>query len=141
MEEEKEDKGFKVTDRRMFSSEGKKVETSQTEESQQEEERPSSSEEKKAGEKEEQFEEVPLPEINFATFVFSLSHSSMLHLGELEHPVTKKIEKNLPMAKQTIDILTMLKEKTKGNLTKEEEALIENILYDLRMRYVKEVSK
>jgi len=141
MEEEKADKGFKVTDRRMFTTEDEKAETSQADESLLKEEKPPSPEGEKGGEKEEKIEEVPLPEINFSTFIFSLSHSSMLHLGELAHPVTKKVEKNLPMAKQTIDIIGMLKEKTKGNLTKEEQALIENILHDLRMRYVKEVSE
>ena len=54
--------------------------------------------------------------------------------------MTKQTVKNLPLAKQTIDLIGMLKEKTKGNLTSDEEKLMENILYDLKMRYVKAVS-
>jgi hypothetical protein len=141
MEEEKGDKGFKVTDRRMFTTDGEKEETPVTDESQLKEEKAAPLEGEKGAEEAEKIEEVPLPEINFSTFVVSLSHSIMLHLGELADPVTKKVEKNLPLAKQTIDILGMLKEKTEGNLTEEEQALMQNMLTDLRMRYVKEVSK
>jgi hypothetical protein len=58
-------------------------------------------------------------------------------LGEIQDPVTQQLAKNLPLAKQTIDLIGMLKEKTKGNLNPEEEKFIEHILYDLRMRYIK----
>ncbi len=79
-----------------------------------------------------------LPEINFPTFIISLNASGLLNLGALEDPTTGKRTKNLPMAKQTIDILTMLEEKTRGNLTDEEEKMLKNVLYDLRIIYVKE---
>lgn len=79
---------------------------------------------------------IPAPEINFAAFVLSLSGSAMFNIGAIPNPETGKTEKNLPLAKQTIDILEMLKEKTKGNLEPDEEKLIEDILYDLRMQYV-----
>lgn len=82
-----------------------------------------------------------LPEINFATFILSLNSSAMLHFGDFEDPVSGKKEKNLTMAKQTIEMIDMLKEKTKGNLTPEEEMLLENILYELKIRYVKESNK
>ncbi len=81
-----------------------------------------------------------LPSIDFATFVLSLSHSALLHLGEAPHPDTNRTEKNLPLARQTIDLIALLEEKTKGNLTGDEERLLHQILYDLRMRYV-ELSK
>jgi hypothetical protein len=77
-----------------------------------------------------------LPHIDFATFVLSLSHSALMHLGEAPNPETGKVEKNLAMARQSIDLIGMLEEKTKGNLTGEEERLIGQILYDLRMRFV-----
>ena len=83
-------------------------------------------------------QEPPLPEINFATFVVSMNASALLHLGAIEDPNTGQTNKDLAMAKQTIDILSMLEEKTKGNLTGEEENLLKNILYDLRIIYVKE---
>ncbi len=77
-----------------------------------------------------------LPAVDFHTFVLSLGSSALLHLGELEHPEGGATEKDLPLAKHTIDILSMLEEKTKGNLTSAEEKLMESLLYDLRLRYV-----
>jgi hypothetical protein len=79
------------------------------------------------------------PEINFSSFVLSLSTSVLYHFGEVPDPVTNKKQRNLTLAKQTIDILGILKEKTAGNLGSEEESLLTNLLYDLRMRYVKEI--
>lgn len=84
--------------------------------------------------------EAELPTLDFATFVLSLSHSALMHLGEAPHPESLEVGQNLPMAKQTIDLIGMLEEKTRGNLNGEEERLIEQVLYDLRMRYV-ELSK
>ena len=78
----------------------------------------------------------PLPTIDFATFILSLSHSALMHLGEAPHPETDQVEANLPLAKQNIDILGLLEEKTKGNLSGEEERLLAQVLFDLRMRYV-----
>ncbi len=81
-----------------------------------------------------------LPHIDFATFVLSLSHSALMHLGEAPDPETGSVERNLTLARQSIDLIGMLEEKTKGNLTGDEERLIGQILYDLRMRFV-ELSK
>jgi hypothetical protein len=76
-----------------------------------------------------------LPHVDFTTFVLSLSHSALMHLGEA--PLESgELELNLPLARQTIDLVGMLEEKTKGNLTGDEERLIAQILFDLRMRYV-----
>jgi hypothetical protein len=80
----------------------------------------------------------PLPAINFATFIFSLNSSALVQLGMMEDPMTGENVKNLPLAKQTIDILSMLEEKTRGNLAADEAAMLKNILYDLRIHYVKE---
>ena len=85
-------------------------------------------------------QEAVLPEINFINFLFSISTSALIQLGEIQDPVSQQSAKNLPLAKQTIDLIGMLKEKTKGNLTPEEAKLIENILFDLRMRYIKATS-
>lgn len=82
----------------------------------------------------------PLPPVDFHTFVLSLGSSALLHLGELEHPDAGAPQQDLALAKHTIDLLAMLQEKTKGNLTPPEAKLIESLLYDLRLRYV-EVSK
>jgi Domain of unknown function (DUF1844) len=77
-----------------------------------------------------------LPEIDFGTFVMSLASSVLVHLGEIAHPESAAAERNLPLAKQTIDILGMLQDKTRGNLSNEEQQLLTNLLYDLRMKYV-----
>ncbi len=79
----------------------------------------------------------PLP-INFSTFVISLNASALVNLGVMADPAKGEKTKNTGLAKQTIDILSMLEEKTRGNLTKDEENILKNILYDLRIRYVKE---
>lgn len=131
-----EEKGFIIKDKRTFSPETGEPEAEEPKEAKEEggaEETSSQREaEPAAG------EEAQLPEVNFSTFIFSLSSSALLHFGEIQDPTTGEKRKNLPMAKHTIDILAMLEEKTKGNLLPDEEQLVKNILYDLRMRYVKE---
>ena len=78
-----------------------------------------------------------LPQIDFATFVLSLSHSALVHLGEAPDPDTNETAHvDLGLAKQNIDILGMLEEKTKSNLTGDEERLLAQVLFDLRMRFV-----
>jgi len=124
---ERQEKSFVVRDKR-FSAKKEEKEESQIKE------------EKKVEEtlgEETTAQEGPLPEIDFTSFIFSLSTSVLIQLGEVKDPFTQKLVKNLPLAKQTIDLIGMLKEKTKGNLTPEEDKIIEHILYDLKMRYVK----
>jgi hypothetical protein len=82
-------------------------------------------------------DETPLPEITFTNLVLSISTSALIQLGEIEDPISKKASKNLPLAKQTIDLIGMLKDRTKGNVSQDEEKMMEHILYDLRIRYVK----
>ena len=77
--------------------------------------------------------------IDFLTFVVSLGSSALVHLGDAPNPETGKLEKNLVLARETIDVLSMLQEKTKGNLTPEEERFLGSLLYDLRLRYVEAV--
>jgi len=84
----------------------------------------------------EQATDQELPHLDFATFVLSLSHSALMHLGEVPDPDTNETQVDLPLAKQNIDILALLEEKTKGNLTGDEERLLAQVLFDLRMRFV-----
>lgn len=88
--------------------------------------------------KDHQDPDVP---IDFATFVLSLSSSAAYHLGLVPHPEDQTSCSNLPMAKQTIDILGILQEKTQGNLTGEEERLLSEVIYNLRMAFVNESKK
>jgi len=81
-----------------------------------------------------------LPAIDFSTFVLSLSHSALVHLGDAPDPSGGAAGKNLPLARQTIDLLALLQDKTRGNLDGQEERILDQALYDLRLRFV-EVSK
>ena len=128
-----QEKGFVVKDRRMFSQEGQPTPP--------EEPGPAEPQDRKPEDPSAAGAEpppTPLPEINFPTFIASLNASALVHLGVIEDPVSGKAEKNLAMAKQTVDILSMLQQKTVANLTPDEEAMLKSILYDLRILYVKE---
>jgi hypothetical protein len=74
--------------------------------------------------------------VDFHTFILSLGSSALLHLGELDQPGGEPGQPDLPLAKHTIDIIAMLEQKTKGNLSAPEAHLIESLLFDLRLRYV-----
>ena len=75
--------------------------------------------------------------INFVAFVLSLAHTAAVHFGDIPDPVSgDKGEVNLAAAQQMIDILSLLEEKTRGNLTAEERQLLEQVLFELRLRYV-----
>jgi hypothetical protein len=74
--------------------------------------------------------------VNFSTFVLGLSTQALLHLGEIPNPATRALETDLDAARQVIDILGMLADKTRNNLEPGEQSLLESALYDLRMRYV-----
>ena len=78
----------------------------------------------------------PLPKPSLTMFLAGLATQALIHLGELEHPVTRKKEVDLEEAKYSIDLLEMIEEKTKGNLTPEEKRYLDELLYDLRMRFV-----
>lgn len=82
-----------------------------------------------------------LPSIDFATFILSMGHSALIQLGEAPSPETNANEQNLPLAKQTIDLLGLFEEKTRGNLSGDEERLLGQLLFDLRMRFVEQEKK
>lgn len=140
MEEEKKGQGFVVRDKRHFDEAG----NIRSEES----EVPSSDEPTGATLKEDmgpgpdiQGNKHPggaSPEVDFIGFILSLSTTAMYHFGDIPDPYTQKAEKNLAAAKQTIDILSIIQEKTRGNLDEQEKELLEEALYELRMRFIKE---
>jgi hypothetical protein len=139
-EEEKitEGKGFTVQDRRRFSPETGEAREDAPEQPAATAPHPAA--EGEAGTQPQGREEA-LPEINFSTFVISLSTQALVHLGEIPNPVSGKLEVDVPVAKQMIDILAMLKDKTRNNLNASEDRLIEDVLFDLRMKYVEAVKK
>src|SRR5262244_952627 len=138
-EGEKQGKGFKVEDRRRFSETGEARDTSKTDEPSQEEPPRRTADAVLGGAADKS--EAQLPEINFSTFIISLSTQALMHLGEIADPLSGKSETDIPVAKQMIDILGMLQEKTRSNLDAGEETLIEDVLFDLRMKYVEAVKK
>jgi hypothetical protein len=78
--------------------------------------------------------------IEFSTFLLGLASSALIHLGDAPHPETGTPQKDLVLARQSVDLLTLLREKTQGNLTPEEDRFFDNLLADLRLRFV-EASK
>ena len=126
-----EEKGFVIKDRRSFDEKGdlKDKEAAQA------------PPEKAAGEppegRKKETTTSPLPEVSFTGLIFSLSSSALFHMGEIADPSTGENRKDLGLAKHAVDTIAMLREKTAGNLTPEEQKFVENVLTDLRWRYVK----
>ena len=77
-----------------------------------------------------------MSDLSFVTFVLSLASSAAIHFGDLPDPSGQELEPNLEGAAQMIAILSLLEEKTRGNLTAEERQVLEQVLFELRMRFV-----
>jgi len=134
MASEEKEKGFTVQDRRRFSSEGE----SKTDQSEEKPEAPGPAPRESAPtaavpEGEHHHAEA---EVTFTTFMVGLSTQALAALGEIPDPMSGERSKDLNAAQQLIDIIGMLREKTRGNLDRDEDGLIEAILFDLRMKYV-----
>ena len=130
---DEEEKGFVIKDRRSFDKDGglKEEESSEA--------KATPETEKRQEAKKDEEKRPLLPEVNFNSLIFSLSSSAFFNLGEIADPQTGERQKDLPMAKHSIDIIAMLRDKTKGNLNDEEQKFLDNILADLRLRYVKAI--
>ena len=132
---EEQEKTFKVTDRRQFTAEGDpKARDSQEPPAQS----PPPAESPPTVDEAAPSESPPsTPEpMDFASFLLSLGTSGMVQLGEIPDPMTGQKAENLEGARQTIDLLTLLKQKTEGNLSSDESHLFEQLLYELRMKFI-----
>lgn len=129
---EKEESGFKVADRRLFTADGDLRDAELSEPAAREIGIPTLGASPEVASR--SGGDQPM---TFEALIFSLSTTALLQLGMAPHPDTGKQEMDLPGAKQTIDILEMLQQKTRGNLTADEGQLLEECLYDLKMTYVK----
>ena len=89
-----------------------------------------------ASQKEEPKDAPAEPQLDFFNYIASLGFQTMIFLGEMPNPITNQVEKNLKQAKFLIDTLVILRDKTKGNLSKEEDDLLNGSIYELQMRYV-----
>jgi len=128
--------GFTIKDKRSSNQseeEAKTADASQPKETAPPEEKQAPPEEKESPPKDF--------ELNFSTFVLSLTSSAFYHLGDIPDPLTGKKEENLPAVKQTIDMLIMLKEKTQNNLDADEAKLLEQLIYELQMKYMAKAPK
>ncbi|MBI4445385.1 MAG: DUF1844 domain-containing protein [Acidobacteria bacterium] len=137
MTEEKEPGGFKITDRRQFTSEGELRQDAvklPREEKRTDEKRPPES--RRAAPSQPGEPRGTPPQIDFASFVLSLATTAMVHLGEVPDPATGRKNDNLDAAGEMIEILEMLQAKTSGNCSADEGQLLESLLYELRMKFL-----
>jgi hypothetical protein len=154
MEEQDDKRGFKVQDRRRFSAEGETKEGSDAPERSEPQDiksnpgasgaepasKPTASGDRPAAsgaqpESSRRSSEPPA-ELTFAAFLWSLSEQALAALGEVPDPSSGKVSRDLTMAQQMIDIIAMLRDKTRGNLDPQERAMLEEILSSLQMKYV-----
>lgn len=149
-EEEQKSSQFKVDDRRIFTAEGdlrsaegsgSRQEAPRTERS----ERPAEQGSEKPAAQESTSSEsafsskgtrTETPPVDFSSFLISLATTALVHLGEIPDPATGEASENLEAGKQMIEIISVLKEKTKGNLAEDENRLLDELLYELRMKYL-----
>jgi uncharacterized protein DUF1844 len=131
-EHDEERRGFQVKDRRRFSESGEaRSDVPEQEPTPSAEPGPAQAPPPRTGER-----PGGAAAVTFSTFVLGLSTQALLHLGEIPDPVTHAVARDLDAAKQVIDILGILREKTRNNLEPGEDSLLESVLYDLRMRFV-----
>jgi hypothetical protein len=139
MEEPESKEEFKVTDRRRFTGEGGTKESTEaqekpaTKEAPQEEQRQARAESKTTASQ-------PPPPMDFSMFVLSMANTALFQLGFIKDPDAGEAPKDLQGARQTIDLIALMEEKTRGNLTEQEAKIIKEALFQLRMAFV-EASK
>jgi len=135
MTKEQEEQGFRVTDKRGFREDGEPAAPETTEKA----------EETPPGEpspaKEDKTEKREIPPIDFPSYILSYYTQGLVLLGEVPNPYTNKKEEDVEAARHTVDILSMLEEKTKGNLSNEERQLLETVLYELRMKFMAKTNR
>jgi hypothetical protein len=140
MTKDREEQGFKITDKRSFSEDGEFQPETAAEETPAQGKTESSA---PAGDTRSP-RETPSEEsakIDFPSYILSYYTQGLVLLGEVPNPYTNKKEEDLDGARHIVDIVTMLQEKTKGNLAKEEERLVESVLYELRMKFMAKTNR
>jgi hypothetical protein len=141
MEEEKKEKSFVIKDKRLFDESGdvrRNIDAAPEKKPAEAKDEPAPEPVRTEKEPSDVPEENFFPEVNFSNFVLSMSTTAMYHFGDFPDPASGKADRNMMAAKQTIDILAMLRSKTEGNLDDNEKSLLDGLLFELRMRYVKE---
>jgi hypothetical protein len=137
MDKENEEQGFRITDKRAFREDG---EERSPEAPAQEEEQAKTADSRPEGQASDQ-ESRSRPPIDFPSYILSYYTQGLVLLGEVPNPYTNKKEEDVEAARHTVDILSMLQVKTKGNLSKDEEQLLDTVLYELRMKFIKKTNR
>ena len=142
MSEDTKDRGFKVRDRRNFSEDAEPAKDNNQARPEVRADVGAPTETKSDG-RAPDVEKTPREDIplDFSSFILSLATGALIQMGDAVHPELGQASENLEEAKQTIDIISILKEKTHGNLTPEEGKLLENVLAELRFRFVQKKSQ
>jgi hypothetical protein len=136
--EKEEEQSFRVTDKRGFREDGEASAAGESAPAEDEKAKSAdlSSEAKSSGQ-----ETQARPPIDFPSYVLSYYTQGLVLLGEVPNPYTNKKEEDIEAARHTVDILSMLQAKTKGNLSKDEEQLLDTVLYELRMKFMAKTNR
>jgi hypothetical protein len=138
MTKEQEEQSFKVTDKRGFQEENEPIVPEVSENTGA---KPTSETSSKKEERALEPEGSPKPPIDFHSYIISYYMQGMVLLGEVPNPYTDKKEEDIEAARHMIDILSMLEQKTKGNLSKEEQQFLESVIYELRIKYMAKTNR
>ena len=136
MTKEQDEQGFRITDKRGFRENGETADASSATT-----ETPAGAAPSAEANAATEQELPPRPPIDFPSYLLSYYTQGLVLLGEVPNPYTNKKEEDVEAARHTIDILTMLEQKTRGNLTKEEQQLLETVLYELRMKFMAKTNR
>jgi hypothetical protein len=138
MTKEQEEQSFRVTDKRGFREDGEPLPQESSEKTGDK----SAAQQASSGDASSSSQEIPpRPPIDFPSYILSYYTQGLVLLGEVPNPYTNKKEEDVEAARHTIDILSMLEQKTKGNLGTEEEQLLESVLYELRMKFMAKTNR
>jgi hypothetical protein len=138
MTKEQEEQGYRVTDKRGLREDD---DAKAPEAGDKAEEQPVTDSTFAAGDSTQAQEASQQPPIDFPSYLLSYYTQGLVLLGEVPNPYTNKKEEDIDAARHTIDILSMLEQKTRGNLTKEEQQLLESVLYELRMKFMAKTNR
>jgi hypothetical protein len=135
MTKEQEEQGFRITDKRGFRDDG---EVRAPEDAEKAADKPGGEPDPSAG---NTASEKGIPPIDFPSYILSYYTQGLVLLGEVPNPYTNKKEEDVEAARHTIDILSLLEQKTKGNLSQDEKQLLESVLYELRMKFMAKTNR
>jgi hypothetical protein len=135
MTKEQEEQSFRITDKRGFREDGEPIPQENAKETENKAETPPQS----TGDKGQDL--PPRAPIDFPSYILSYYTQGLVLLGEVPNPYTNKKEEDVEAARHTIDILSMLEQKTKGNLGSDEQQLLESVLYELRMKFMAKTNR